>query len=430
MAEEDAIKEFTSNLFSLGQSSHLELELTLDDLPLLTGHLARKLQQVEKASVHIALSGFLSAGKTTFVRELAKSLNLKEADCIESPTFSYFHPYALNTSSGEDAKHGKKHDTKYFVHYDLHRLPKEPNTTSESIEQLGIDEYLEKEGIHCIEWAERLNPGLLSEHTLWIEIQHSSQPASQKSARRLYRLRAEKLAPSPASPSVSSSSSSSTKTAQEKASLQKEKDQLNLWNSAASRSQFLASFDHLKELEDYLKTNRSHPHQVAFVGRSNVGKSSLLNTLFGRKGFARVSKTPGKTRQFVLFSLPDLLHVIDLPGYGYAQVSAKEQERWHKEIALYFKAPPKLTLLLIDSRHGIKDSDQQMINYFAKLKNTPNKSKLLCVFTKWDKIPSSKRRMRRKELLSQIEGIPGVVFHRSCEQLKQQLVLKVMQLTQ
>lgn len=404
MTETQSIKEFFSSLF-YQTPKKLTWTLSLEKLPQLTAHIARSLKSHCDEPIHIALEGFLSAGKTTFVRQLAHDLKVEAAHEIESPTFSYFHPYPLYLD------HPKAH----FVHYDLHRLPQDPQNAQESILQLGIDEFLEKKGVHCIEWAGRMHPELLSKKTLWIHIDHATDN------QRTYHLRTEGKTKTP-----HSTSSQPENLEQRKADL----DLLARWNKAAQQSQFLASFDQFKQLDEYFRETSSTLPQIAFVGRSNVGKSSMLNALFAKKGFARVSKTPGKTRQFVLFTLPDLLHAVDLPGYGYAQVSAKEQQRWHQEIAQYFINPPKLTLLLIDSRHGLKTSDQQMIEYFQDLKKKKNHSasRLLCVFTKWDKIPSSKRRKHKKELLSQIQGIPGIVFQRDCAQLKQQLILKLMEL--
>tara|TARA_R110000868_G_scaffold46376_14_gene153317 strand:+ start:23793 stop:24467 length:675 start_codon:yes stop_codon:yes gene_type:complete len=99
--------------------------------------------------------------------------------------------------------------------------------------------------------------------------------------------------------------------------------------------------------------------EIAFVGRSNVGKSSLINALTGRKTLARTSNTPGRTQQINFFSLLDALMLADLPGYGYAKASKMDIERWTVMIFDYLRGRPSLrrVCLLIDARHGLKDSD-------------------------------------------------------------------------
>ena len=103
--------------------------------------------------------------------------------------------------------------------------------------------------------------------------------------------------------------------------------------------------------------------EIAFAGRSNVGKSSLLNSLTGRKSLARVSNTPGRTKQLNFFSLRDVLMLVDLPGYGYARASKTEIAGWNRLIPQYLLGRPNLRqiCLLIDSRHGIKNTDLQLM---------------------------------------------------------------------
>lgn len=103
--------------------------------------------------------------------------------------------------------------------------------------------------------------------------------------------------------------------------------------------------------------------EVAFVGRSNVGKSSLINALTYRKKLARTSNTPGRTQQINFFDLGGRLMLVDLPGYGYAKVSRSDTEAWGQLIDAYLADRPNLlrVCVLIDSRHGIKDSDLQMV---------------------------------------------------------------------
>lgn len=101
--------------------------------------------------------------------------------------------------------------------------------------------------------------------------------------------------------------------------------------------------------------------EVAFAGRSNVGKSSLVNALTGRRTLARVSARPGHTRQINFFDLAGRLYLVDLPGYGFAQVSKSMKETWQDLASAYLRGRPTLKriCLLIDSRHGVKDSDHE-----------------------------------------------------------------------
>ena len=104
--------------------------------------------------------------------------------------------------------------------------------------------------------------------------------------------------------------------------------------------------------------------EVAFVGRSNAGKSSLVNALTGRKSLARVSQTPGATRQINFFNLAERLMLVDLPGYGFAKRSKTESEAWQEMIFAYLRRRSYLrrVALLIDSRRGVMDSDIQVMD--------------------------------------------------------------------
>jgi len=104
--------------------------------------------------------------------------------------------------------------------------------------------------------------------------------------------------------------------------------------------------------------------EIAFAGRSNVGKSSLVNALTGRRTLARVSNTPGRTRELNFFRLAAALNICDLPGYGYARIERKLVDQWTKLIFAYLRgrATLKRVLLLIDGRHGIKDIDKEAMD--------------------------------------------------------------------
>jgi len=129
--------------------------------------------------------------------------------------------------------------------------------------------------------------------------------------------------------------------------------------------------------------------QVAIAGRSNVGKSSLINRLVLRKSIARVSGTPGKTREINFYKVNDRFILTDLPGYGYARAPEKERKRWAGLIDGYLQRGEDLlgVILLIDSRRGIMDSDRQLMGYLSDL-DLPT----LYVLTKVDKLNRTQRK--------------------------------------
>ena len=104
--------------------------------------------------------------------------------------------------------------------------------------------------------------------------------------------------------------------------------------------------------------------EVCMAGRSNVGKSSLINALTGRKGLARTSDTPGRTQEINFFSVDDRLLLADLPGYGYARAPREKVQQWTDMIHLYLKGRQNLRriFLLIDSRHGLKENDREIMS--------------------------------------------------------------------
>lgn len=129
-------------------------------------------------------------------------------------------------------------------------------------------------------------------------------------------------------------------------------------------------------------------NEVAFVGRSNAGKSSLVNALTGRKSLARVSQTPGATRQINFFNLAERLMLVDLPGYGFAKRSRTEADAWQEMIFSYLRRRARLrrVMLLIDARRGVMDSDEQVM---ALLDRTAVSYAL--VLTKGDELKSTAR---------------------------------------
>ena len=109
-------------------------------------------------------------------------------------------------------------------------------------------------------------------------------------------------------------------------------------------------------------------HQLAFAGRSNVGKSSVINRLVNRKNFARVGASPGKTTQINYFRIDNKLYLVDLPGYGYARVSKAERDRWGRLMENYFQSAGLISLgvLIVDSRHKPTADDVTMHNFFVQ----------------------------------------------------------------
>ena len=108
--------------------------------------------------------------------------------------------------------------------------------------------------------------------------------------------------------------------------------------------------------------------EIAFAGRSNVGKSSLINAVFCKKDLARASSTPGRTQQLNYFDLDGKLYIVDMPGYGYAKASDKQVKDWNNLVFTYLKGRPNLrrVFLLIDSRHGLKDKDIEVMKMLDK----------------------------------------------------------------
>jgi GTP-binding protein len=142
--------------------------------------------------------------------------------------------------------------------------------------------------------------------------------------------------------------------------------------------------------------------EVAVAGRSNVGKSSLLNTLFQRKKLAMTSKTPGKTRSLNYFKVNDRFYLVDLPGYGFAKAPKAVQQQWADLMAEYLEDNPVLrgAVQLIDSRHGITALDQQMIAYFHAIELP-----YVLALTKTDKLSTSRIQQVQQEIGRQLPHI-------------------------
>lgn len=138
--------------------------------------------------------------------------------------------------------------------------------------------------------------------------------------------------------------------------------------------------------------------EIAFSGRSNVGKSSLVNKIFNRKSLARVSSMPGKTITINFFTVDDI-YIVDLPGYGYAKVAKTEKQRWAGLIEGYLHDDRNLGLVfqLVDFRHAPTQDDLMMINFLID-----SEIPFVIVLTKADKLKKMERQSRREALLTEI----------------------------
>ena len=144
--------------------------------------------------------------------------------------------------------------------------------------------------------------------------------------------------------------------------------------------------------------------EVAFAGKSNVGKSSLINALMNRKSYARISATPGKTQTINFYNINDELYLVDLPGYGYARVSEQEKERWGKMIERYLHSSKQLkaVFLLIDIRHEPSANDKMMYDWIVHNGFDP-----IIIATKLDKIKRSQWQKHVKMIKEGLKLRPG-----------------------
>ena len=157
-------------------------------------------------------------------------------------------------------------------------------------------------------------------------------------------------------------------------------------------AEFYSSYGRFEQLPPSQKL------EIAFAGRSNVGKSSLINKVFGRKALARVSSVPGKTQTVNFYKLDDIF-IVDLPGYGYAKVSKSKKKRWQELIGGYFAAGRDIGLVfsLVDMRHPPTADDITMINFLID-SETP----FCVVLTKADKLNKSERTARLEALKDEL----------------------------
>lgn len=146
--------------------------------------------------------------------------------------------------------------------------------------------------------------------------------------------------------------------------------------------------------------------EIAFAGKSNVGKSSLINALMNRKALARTSATPGKTQTINFYNVNDVMYLVDLPGYGYAKVSEKEKEQWGKLIERYLHTSKQLkaVFLLIDIRHEPSANDKLMYEWIVAQGYEP-----IIIATKLDKLKRSQVAKQVKLIKEGLSLLPGTV---------------------
>ena len=140
--------------------------------------------------------------------------------------------------------------------------------------------------------------------------------------------------------------------------------------------------------------------EFAFAGKSNVGKSSLINGLMNRKSYAKTSSQPGKTQTINFYNINQALYFVDLPGYGYAKVSNAERRRWDELINSYFEAERRTTLLvqLLDSRHAPSADDVQMLEYLQY-----HQIPFVAALTKADKLKKTQQQAAMAEFAALLE---------------------------
>ncbi|MBD2782372.1 ribosome biogenesis GTP-binding protein YihA/YsxC [Xenorhabdus szentirmaii] len=146
--------------------------------------------------------------------------------------------------------------------------------------------------------------------------------------------------------------------------------------------------------------------EVAFAGRSNAGKSSALNALTRQKSLARTSKTPGRTQLINLFEVEDGIRLVDLPGYGYAEVPEEMKRKWQKALGEYLQKRECLLglVVLMDIRHPLKDLDMQMIEW-AVVMQVP----VMVLLTKADKLASGARKSQLAKVRQELASLDGDV---------------------
>lgn len=160
-----------------------------------------------------------------------------------------------------------------------------------------------------------------------------------------------------------------------------------------NKTEFYASYGQFKQIPEAVKP------EIAFSGRSNVGKSSLINKIFNRKNLARVSSVPGKTATINFYGTDDMCYMVDLPGYGYAKIAKNDKLRWSNLIEGYLMSDRDIALViqLIDMRHPPSQDDLHMLDFLIE-----REQPFVIVFTKADKLSKKQREERMKGFAEEI----------------------------
>ncbi len=173
--------------------------------------------------------------------------------------------------------------------------------------------------------------------------------------------------------------------------------------------------------DDYgMKDNLPH---IAFFGRSNVGKSSVINSLVGQKDLVKASKTPGKTREANFFRINDSFYFVDFPGYGYAKCSISERNKMIKRIFWYIEfsgARPKAVFLIIDANVGLTALDRDMIKILEE-----NKHQIVIIANKIDKLAKASSEKQFSSIMKETRDIPVLGYSAKTNEGKDELIKKI-----
>lgn len=182
---------------------------------------------------------------------------------------------------------------------------------------------------------------------------------------------------------------------------------------------YISNVRFVKSITNIRDKPESKLPELAVVGRSNVGKSSLINSIFNQKKLAKISSTPGKTRLINYFEVQNQYYFVDLPGYGFARLSKQDTDNWKKMIENYLKdnSELRLVLLLIDARRGIMQIDKTMmdwLDYFT--------IKYKIILTKVDKISNNELLKTKNKVLNQLSDKDVIAYSSKVKKGRNELI--------
>ena len=342
--------------------------------------IGQKIGQNLKPGAVLCLFGDVGAGKTTLIKGIISALTAIKPEEVCSPTFSYLNIYK-----------GKLP----VYHFDLYRL-----NNVEDFLGMGFEEYLFSEGVCCLEWSERI-ASILPKGTLKVTLTHAGEERRELMIEGMAKLQFEpKCAPL---------------TGQ------------NHHILAPKRVlQSPPKFQNAKFIKTVVCTRELPPGddlpEIAVVGRSNVGKSTLLNHLFSSKNLVKTSSTPGKTRALNFFRVDEQLIFVDMPGYGYANVAKSEKEKWKELIESYLNSREnlKVILFLFDIRREAGEEELQMLAWILH-----HKVPSILVLTKVDKVSKSVRSAQTMRITSRIKGLPYVHYSATKNEGRKELIAQL-----